>query len=91
LASVVVCELFKGSSSTLPHVPVAGSTRFGTLPAAIRSPTSLPLIAVPLRKRAFVKADTTVVSSLTTTVPESFSPSTERSAVSPPGPDFVVR
>ena len=34
-ASVVVLELLSGSSSTLPHPPVTGSTRFGAFPAAI--------------------------------------------------------
>ena len=44
LASVVVIELLSGSRSTLPHPPVTGSTRFGTFPAAIRSPSGLPEI-----------------------------------------------
>jgi len=34
-ANVVVIELLSGSRSTLPHSPVAGSTKFGAFPAAI--------------------------------------------------------
>jgi hypothetical protein len=91
LASVDVWELLSGSSSTLPQVPVDGSTRFGTLPAAIRRPTSLPLIAVPLMNRALVKTDATVVSSLTTAPDGAFSPRTDSKATAFPGPDLVVR
>jgi len=32
---VAVCGLLMGSSKTLPHLPVAGSTRLGALPAAM--------------------------------------------------------
>ena len=66
-AIVVVMELLSGSSSTLPHLPVTGSTRFGAFPAAIRSPSGLPEIASPLMNRAAVNAEATVVSSLMTT------------------------
>ena len=68
VAIVVVIELLSGSRSTLPHPPVTGSTRFGTFPAAIRSPSGLPEIASPLMNRAAVNAEATVVSSLTVTV-----------------------
>ena len=65
-ANVVVIELLSGSRSTLPHSPVAGSTKFGAFPAAIRSPSGFPEIPSPLMKRAEVNADATVVSSLIT-------------------------
>ena len=48
LASVVVIELLSGLSSTLPQPPVTGSTRFGTFPAAILSPSGFPEIDSPL-------------------------------------------
>ena len=80
-ASVVVWVLLSGSRSTLPHPPVTGSTRFGTFPAAIRSPSGLPEIASPLMKRAAVNAEATVVSSLTVTVFGSVVPSTVISAI----------
>lgn len=67
-ASVVVWVLLSGSRSTLPHPSVAGSTRFGTFPAAIRSPSAFPEIDSPLMNRAAVKAEAAVVSSLTVTV-----------------------
>jgi hypothetical protein len=54
VASVAVCVLLSGSSSTLPQPPVAGSTRFGTFPAAIRSPSGLPEMAPPWRNCAQV-------------------------------------
>ena len=54
-ASVVVWVLLSGSTITLPHPPVVGSTRFGTLPAAMRSPSGLPEIASPSMNRAAVK------------------------------------
>ena len=67
-ASVVFWVMLSGSRSTLPHLPVAGSTRFGTFPAAIRSPSGFPEIDSPLMNRAAVNAEATVVSSLTVTV-----------------------
>jgi hypothetical protein len=67
MASVVVWVLLSGSRSTFPHPPVAVSTRLGTFPAAIRSPSGLPEIASALMNRAAVNADATVVSSLMTT------------------------
>src|SRR5271154_6275667 len=54
LAIVVVIELLSGSSNTLPHLPVAGSTRFGELPAAIRNPRGLPEVDSPLMNLASV-------------------------------------
>jgi len=80
LASVVVCVLLSGSRSTLPHPPVTGSTRFGTLPAAIFNPSGLPEIASPLMNLALVNADATVVSSLTVTRAGGSPPSTARNA-----------
>src|SRR5277367_4058215 len=59
-AIVVVIELLSGSSSTLPHPPVAGSTRLRTFPAAILRPSGFPEIDSPLMNRALVKADATV-------------------------------
>ena len=41
-ANVVVWVLFSGSRITFPHPPVTGSTRLGTFPAAILSPSGLP-------------------------------------------------
>ena len=66
-ASVVFCVMLIGSKSTFPQVPVTGSTRLGTFPAAIRSPNGLPEMDSPLMKRAAVNAEATVVSSLITT------------------------
>ncbi len=63
LASVVVAELFNGSWITGPNPPVWISTRFGTLPAAICSPSALPLSESPFRNCAPVHAEATVVSS----------------------------
>jgi hypothetical protein len=67
-ASVVVWVLLSGSRITLPQAPVPGSTRFGTFPAAIRSPSGFPEIASPLMNRAAVNVEATLVSSLTVTV-----------------------
>src|SRR6266436_4551386 len=67
-AIVVVWVRLIGSRITLPHLPVVGSTRFGTFPAAIRSPSGFPEIASPLMNRAAVNVEATVVSSLTVTV-----------------------
>ena len=92
VARVVVWVLLMGSNSTLPHLPVAGSTRFGALPAAIFSPSGLPEIASPLMKRAEVKAEATVVSSLTTTLAGGLFPNTVSSAsagLSPPALSLV--
>ena len=85
-AIVVVIELLIGSSSTLPHPPVTGSTRFGTFPAAIRSPSGLPEIDSPLMNRAAVNAEATVVSSLTVTVLGSVVPSSAIRATASLGP-----
>ena len=90
-ASVVFSVLLIGSSSTLPQVPVTGSTRFGALPAAIRRPNALPLMAVPLMKRALVNTEATVVSSLTTTFSGGSVPSTDISASASLEPPRVVR
>ena len=68
VASVVVWVLLMGSRSTLPHPPVAGSTRFGTFPAAILVRADYRRSTSPLMNRAVVKAEATVVSSLTTTL-----------------------
>ena len=67
-ASVVVWVLLIGSRITLPHPPVSRSTKFGTFPAAIRSPRGFPEIDSPSMNRAAVKAEATVVSSLTMTL-----------------------
>ena len=90
-ASVVFSVLLIGSSSTLPHVPVAGSTRFGALPAAMRRPSGLPRMAVPSMNRALVKTEATVVSSLTTTSSGGSVPSTDISARASLAPPLVVR
>src|SRR5271154_1058192 len=79
-ARVVVWVLLIGSRTTLPQVPVAGSTRFGTLPAAIRSPSGFPEIDPPLMNWAAVNAEATVVSSLTVTILGSEVPSSAISA-----------
>src|SRR5208337_3517178 len=87
LAIVVVMELLSGSSSTLPHPPVERSTRSGTFPAAIFSPSGFPEIPVLLMKRAFVNTDATVVSSLIVTLAGGLLPTTAKSAMaglSPP-------
>ena len=52
---------------TDPRPPVSRLTRFGTFPAAIRSPSASPLNAVPFRNCAPVHAEATVVSSLIVT------------------------
>jgi hypothetical protein len=80
-ANVVVIELLSGSRSTLPHPPVAGSTKFGAFPAAIRNPSGLPDSASPLRKRALVNAEATVVSSLMTTLLGGLLPRTVNNAM----------
>ena len=80
-ASVVVCVLLSGSSSTLPHPPVTGSTRFGAFPAAIRSPSGLPEIDSPSMNRAAVNAEATVVSSLITTFSGGLLPSTNNRTI----------
>src|SRR5271165_4759933 len=81
LAIVMVIELLSGSISTLPHLPVAGSTRLGTFPAAILRPSGFPEIAVPLMNCALVNADATVVSSLIVTLAGGLLPSTSNSAI----------
>src|SRR5277367_6178901 len=58
-ASVVVWVLFSGSKSTLPQPPVAGSTRLGAFPAAIRSPSGFPEFESPLMNCAPVNAEAT--------------------------------
>ena len=78
-ASVVVWVLLIGSNKTLPHPPVAGSTRFGTFPAAIRSPRGLPEMDSPSMNRAAVNADATVVSSLIVAVFGNSTPKTVNS------------
>ena len=85
-ASVVVWVLLSGSRSTLPHLPVAGSTRFGAFPAAIRSPSGFPEIDSPLMNRAAVNAEATVVSSLTVTFFGNVVPSSVISAMASLGP-----
>src|SRR5262249_49428996 len=80
-ANVVVIELLSGSRSTLPHSPVAGSTKFGAFPAAIRNPSGFHEIASPLMKRAEVDVDATVVSSLMTTLAGGVLPSTVSNAM----------
>src|SRR5262245_32722751 len=57
LAKVVFWVMLMGSRITLPQPPVAGSTRLGALPAAIRKPSGLPEIDSPLMKRAATNAD----------------------------------
>ena len=47
LAIVVVIELLSGSSSTLPQVPVTGSTRFGVFPAAMCRLSGFPEMVAP--------------------------------------------
>src|SRR6266536_3562506 len=64
---VVVWVRLIGSRITFPHLPVAGSTRFGTFPAAIRSPRGFPEIDSPLMNRAAANVEATVVNSLTVT------------------------
>src|SRR5271165_4548872 len=81
LAIVVVMELLIGSISTLPHVPVTGSTRLGTFPAAIFNPSGLPEMPSPLMNRALVNADATVVSSLIVTLAGGLLPRTDNSAM----------
>jgi hypothetical protein len=81
VANVVVVELLSGSRSTLPHPPVAGSTKFGAFPAAIRSPSGFPKIASPLMKRAEVNVDATVVSSLITILAGGWLPKTVSNAM----------
>src|SRR5215469_3235192 len=80
-AKVVFWVMLIGSSSTGPHAPVAGSTRLGTLPAAIRNPSGLPASVSPLRNRAFVNAEATVVSSLITTLLGGLLPKMASSAI----------
>src|SRR5262245_34080211 len=80
-ASAVVWVLLSGSRSTLPHPPVVGSTRLGAFPAAIRSPSGFPEMASPLRNRATVNDEATVVSSLTVAVFGNFVPRTDRSTM----------
>src|SRR5215472_9944010 len=58
--SAVVHVLLPGSTMTLPHPPVSGSTRLGEFPAAIRSPSRFPEIASPLMNRAAVNVEATV-------------------------------
>jgi hypothetical protein len=77
---VVVIELLSGSRSTSPQLPVTGSIRFGVFPAAIRNPSGFPDIDSPLRNRAAVKAEATVVSSFTVTVVGGEAPSSASSA-----------
>ena len=89
-ASVVVWVLLSGSRSTLPHPPVAGSTRFGTFPAAIRSPSGLPEIDSPLMNRAAVNAEATVVSSFMTTLAGNLPPSTVNSTMAGLSPPALV-
>jgi hypothetical protein len=70
-----------------PYPPVSTSTKFGTLPAAMRSPSALPLMAVPSRNCALVQTDATVVNSLIVTLAGGLLPITEMSAMaglSPP-------
>src|ERR1700756_2162849 len=81
VASVAVWVLLIGSNSTLPHSPVAGSTRLGTFPAAIRNPSGCPEMDSPLMNRAAVNADATVVSSFTVTYLGGVEPSSASSAI----------
>jgi hypothetical protein len=87
---VVVIELLSGSSSTLPHLPVVGSTRFGALPAAMRSPSGFPEIASPLMNCAAVNTDATVVSSFTVMRCGGVDPSTDISAIALSEPRFFL-
>jgi hypothetical protein len=66
-AIVVLCVMLIGSKQYFAPCPGRGSTRLGTLPAAIFNPPGLPEIDSPLMNRAPVNAEATVVSSLITT------------------------
>src|SRR5262245_8693928 len=79
-AIVGVGGQFNGSWRTGPQPPVERSTKLGTLPAAIFSPSACPLIAEPSRNCALVQTDATVVSSLMVTLFGSAEPRTARNA-----------
>ena len=85
-ASVVVWVLLIGSRITLPNPPVARSTKFGTFPAAIRSPSRSPEIDSPLMSRAAQNDEATVVSSLIVTLSGNFVPSSVIRAIASLGP-----
>ena len=80
-ASVVVQVLLPASTITFPHPPVSKFTRFGTFPAAMRSPSGLPEMASPLTNRAPVNAEATVVISLMTTLGGGVLPRTDNRAI----------
>jgi hypothetical protein len=73
-AIVGVWPLLSGPWIASPHPPVVRSTKLGTLPAAMRSPSACPLMAVPSRNCELVHTDATVVISLTTTLARDASP-----------------
>ena len=86
-AIVGVWPLLSGSWMVAPQPPVARSTKLGTLPAAIFSPSAWPLSAGPSRNCAFVQTDATVVISLIVTVGGALPPNTDSKAMaglSPP-------
>src|SRR5215475_10091638 len=64
-----------------PQLPVARSTKLGTLPAAIFSCSGWPLIAVPSMNWLCVHTDAIVVISLIVTVGGGFEPNTAISAM----------
>lgn len=90
VASDVVWVLLIGFRITLPQPAVAGSIRFGTFPAAIRSPSGLPEIDYALMKRAAVNAEATEVSSLTVTVAGALAPSTVISTITGSSPPTLL-
>src|SRR5271157_2794892 len=81
VASVAVCELFRGSWTTKPRPPVLRSARLGTFPAAIQRPSAGPLSVVPFRNCAPVQTDATVVNSSIVRVLGGVVPSTDMSAI----------
>ena len=81
-AIVGVCGPFSGSWMTPPQPPDERSTKLGTLPAAILSPSAGPFSTSPSRNCAFVQTEATVVNSLIVTLCGGFAPSAARKASS---------
>jgi hypothetical protein len=78
---VGVCMLLIGSAIVEPQPPVSRLTRFGTLPAAMRSWSDCARIAVPSRNRLCIRTEAMVVNSLTTILPSGTAPSTVMNAI----------
>src|SRR5271165_5761410 len=81
VATVAVCELFRGSWTIGPRPPVLRSARLGTFPAAIRRPSAGPLSVAPFRNCAPVQTDASVVNSSIVRVLGGVVPSTDMSAM----------